>query len=158
MPDVDLVEHRDGAGRFVLSLPSDWELADPPGPAIPLVAAEPVTGDGGIRANVVVTLDAVTMGFEDWQLGNDQLLPGALHDYQLLDLERLTVSGHGGVRRLATHTVEGRSATMEQWAGLVAQQGWTLTFTVPTMRYAAMAPGLRALAETFTVTAPEGSA
>ena len=155
MPDLDLVEHRDAAGRFVLSLPSDWQLADPPGPAVPLVAAEPEPTDGGFRANVVVTLDAVTMGFEDWQLGNDQLLAGALREYQLLDLERLPVSGHEGVRRLATHTVQDRSVTMEQWAGLVGQHGWTLTFTVPTMRYAAMAPGLRALAETFVVTTPE---
>jgi len=154
MADVDLVEHRDAADRFALSLPADWQLADSPGPAIPLVAAEPAAGHGGIRSNVVVTVDAVTMGFKDWQLGNDELLPGALREYQLLDLERVTVSGHEGVRRLATHTVEDRSVTMEQWAGLVDQQGWTVTFTVPTMRYAAMSPGLRALAETFTVIAP----
>lgn len=158
MADLDLVEHRDAAGRFVLSLPADWQLADTPGPAIPLVAAEPEVGRGEIRANVVVTVDAVTMGFKDWQLGNDQLLPGALREYHLLDLERLSVSGHEGVRRLATHTVQDRSVTMEQWAGLVDEQGWTVTFTVPTMRYAAMAPGLRALAETFTVAAPQGTA
>jgi hypothetical protein len=142
----------------VLSLPADWQLADPPGPAVPLVAAEPEVALGEFRANVVVTVDAAAMGFKDWQLGNDQLLPGALREYQLLDLESLTVSGHEGVRRLATHTVQDRSVTMEQWAGLVGQQGWTVTFTVPTMRYAAMAPGLRVLAQTFSVTAPERTA
>jgi hypothetical protein len=80
-----------------------------------------------------------------------------VREYQLLDLERLPVSGHAEVRRLATHTVRDRSVTMEQWAGLVDQHGWTLTFTVPTMRYAAMVPGLRALAETFTVSTPESA-
>lgn len=157
MADLDLVEHHDPAGRFVLSLPAAWRLADPPGPAIPLVAAEPEVAEGAFRANVVVTLDAVTMSFEDWQLGNDQLLARAMREYQLLDLERLTVSGHEGVRRLATHTVDGRSVTMEQWAGLVGHDGWTVTFTVPTTRYAAMAPGLRVLADSFTVAPRDGA-
>lgn len=158
MADIELVEHHDPRGRFRLSLPVDWEPAQPPGPAIPLIAAERPTGDVGFRPNVVVTLDAVATTFEDWQLGNDQLLPGALQDYRLLDLERLLVAGHQGVRRLATHTVGDRSVTMEQWAALVGAQGWTVTFTVPTTRYAAMAPGLRTLAATFAVTVPEGQA
>ena len=130
--------------------PDGWEvLADPPhGTA--WVALEPaVPAEGGrFRTNLVLT--SVTtggMGFRDWQVGTDVLLPRMLDDYLLVDLERLEVDGRPAGRRLAHHAGPGGEAlTMEQWFVQVDDVGHTLTATVETWRYDEQADALAALA------------
>jgi hypothetical protein len=64
------------------------------------------------------------------------VLPRALGDYLLVDLERVEIDGHPGGRRLAHHVDEaGRALTLEQWFVLDGDRGWTLTATVDTLRY-----------------------
>ncbi len=150
MPEVHLVERHGTDGLVHVSLPEDWSLLESGRAGAPLIAAEPDRGSD-VRANVVVTRDDVSaMTFEQWQLGTDEALPRTLAEYQLLDLERLTVDGHPAVRRLAHHTLEGSvAATVDQWAVLVGTDGYTVTFTLPTTRYAPMAAGLDAIGATI---------
>lgn len=148
-------------GGFTIPLPEDWVSVEPP-PGALLVALEPSDGER-FRANVVVTRDDVgEMGLHDWQAGTDRLLPGSLQDYLLIDLELLEVAGRAGVRRLAHHTASTaalgpQAVTMEQWATLVDGTGWTVTLTVPTLRYPALREGLRAVPAGLTISPGEGS-
>ena len=116
------------AGGFVsVEVPDGWEQAPDPYPGIELVVVEPEQ-EGLFRANLVVTVTDVAMSFGDWQKGTDVFLAGELHDYLLLDLERMPVGGHPGARRLATHaTAENQSVTVQQWMTLVGGRGVTLS-------------------------------
>lgn len=118
---------------------------------VPLTAVD----DGpGFRTNAVLTYSRLPdgMGFEDWQRTSDQLLPSTLHDFLLLDLERLDVAGRPGARRLAHHaSKENESLTMEQWVTLVGSTGITLTLTCATLRYVELEPVLTALASSLAV-------
>jgi hypothetical protein len=70
-----------------------------------------------------------------------------LDDYLLVDLERLVVDGRPGGRRLAHHVDQaGRALTMEQWFVADDQVGWTLTATVETWSYDAVADELAEVA------------
>lgn len=113
-------------------------------------AVEPRQPDepGRFRANLVLTCDDTTgMTFRDWQVATDEVLPRALDDYLLVDLEKVEVDGHPGGRRLAHHVdASGRALTMEQWCTLAGDRGWTLTATCETWSY-------DDLAEAFAATA-----
>lgn len=149
---LTLTTHADPSGRFALDLPADWITDVDPAAGVSLVAAEPGP-EANLRPNLVVTVDRVDMGFKDWQLGNDQLLASTLTEYQLIDLELGEVDGHPAVRRLAHHTVEGmRAATVEQWCVQAGEVGYTLTFTVPTLRYRELREGIASMAATLDIT------
>jgi hypothetical protein len=141
---------------FRLALPAGWEAVADPQPGVALIALEP-PALADFRTNVVVTVEDVAgLSFEDWQLGCDELLPGSLADYQLLDLER-TEGGPGpGVRRLAQHSAGGtRWVTLEQWVTLAGSTGYTLTTTVATARYDACADDLAGIAASLRVGTPD---
>ena len=127
-----------GAGAEV-TLPDGWEILpdQPPGTA---AAREPVA-DEGFRANLVLTrADNAEIDFRDWQVATDELLPRMLNDYLLLDLERCEVAGRPGGRRLAHHvTPDGVAVTMEQWFTSADGVGHTLTATIDSWRYDAVA-------------------
>lgn len=77
------------AGGFVsVDVPDGWEQASDPYPGTELVVVEPEQ-EGLFRANLVITVTDVAMSFGDWQKGTDVFLAGELHDYLLLDLERM---------------------------------------------------------------------
>lgn len=143
--------HLDPTTGVALPLPEEWETLDTPPEGTALVAVEPAEGDR-FRTNVVVTLDDVgPMSLRDWQAGNDRLLPNALRDYVLIDLELLPVDGHDGVRRLAHHTVEAvtggpQAVTMEQWATVVDGTGYTVTVSAATLRHPELHDELRRVA------------
>ncbi|GAA2727404.1 hypothetical protein [Cellulomonas aerilata] len=140
-------------GTLTVGLPLGWDVLDSPPVGVALLAVAP-TASSGVRPNLVVTVDDVSglAGLRDWQQGSDRLMAGTLDAYQLLDLERVALSGADGVRRLATHVVDGASSlTMEQWAVIFADQGVTLTGTVATADYPAVAPVLRACAESLSL-------
>lgn len=138
-------------GTLSLELPTTWQTLDDPPAGVALLALAP-TPSSGIRPNLVLTVDDVsgTAGLRDWQQGSDRLMAGTLSGYLLLDLERVMLAGADGVRRLAHHVVDHRaSVTMEQWAFVHADRGLTLTGSVATPDYPAVASDLRACAESL---------
>jgi len=135
-----LTEYRHALG-FTVPLPAGWERVDDPGPGVAVVAVEPETGLG-FRANVVVTVDDLPAGLDlhSWQAATEEVLPRALQDYLLLDLEHTQSAGRPVVRRLAHHLVEGSGAvTMEQWASAADGRGFTITASVATLAYDSLA-------------------
>jgi hypothetical protein len=79
------------------------------------------------------------------------LLPRMLDGYLLVDLERLEFHGRPAGRRLAHHTGPGGQAlTMEQWFTQIDDVGYTLTATVETARYDALADTLAAAAASWS--------
>lgn len=152
-----LVEYRHPLG-FTLPLPGGWERAEDPRPGVAVVAAEP-TSDLGFRANVVVTVDDLPadMDLHSWQAATDTMLPRALQDYLLLDLEHAELGGRPVVRRLAHHLVVGSGAvTMEQWASTSGGTGYTLTASVATMGYDSLADGFAEIAAGWQPPADRG--
>ena len=135
-----LTEYRHPLG-FTLPLPAGWDQVEDPRPGVAVVAVEPETALG-FRANVVVTVDDLPadLDLHSWQAATDEMLPRALKDYLLLDLEHTEITGRPVVRRLAHHLVEGSGAvTMEQWATTAERQGFTITTSVATMAYDSLA-------------------
>lgn len=164
--------HRVGGGTLLV--PAGWTVLPDQG-AQRLVALEQsrsaavLPGQGGgpdgearasvlFRASLVLTVDDNgTLSFRDWQVGTDELLPRQLAAYQLIDLERRPVGGHPGGRRLAQHVVDGVTpVTMEQWFAQVGTLAYTLTFTVDTWRYDAMADDVAELVDALVLTADTG--
>jgi hypothetical protein len=133
--------------------PPGWELADDRPTGVECVALEPADPDhpGRFRSNFVLTASTTGgLSFSDWQNGTDELLPRMLDDYLLVDLERLVVNAHPGGRRLAHHAGPGGQAlTMEQWFTQIDDVGYTLTATVETYRYDALAEVLAATAASW---------
>ncbi len=131
------IDHSSGLGCAV---PADWEIRLDPAEGTAyavLEAPREIDGHPAFRANLVATVGTTGgLGFRDWQAGTDELLPRVLADYQLIDLEKLTIDRHPGGRRLAHHaSEEAGPLTMEQWFALVDGTGYTLTATVDTGRY-----------------------
>lgn len=123
-----------------LLVPDGWEVLTEGLPeGTTLIAREPAEprAPDRFRANLVVTeVSTGGLGFRDWQVGTDELLPRILDDYVLVDLERLEIDGRPAGRRLAHHAgPAGEALTMEQWFTLVEGIGHTLTATVETWRY-----------------------
>lgn len=123
-----------------------------------LVTMEPATSPAPFRANMVLTVvDNAGLSFRDWQVATDAMLPRMLADYLLLDLEKMTVWGYPGGRRLAHHvsTSRGVAVTMEQWFTAVDSRGYTLTATTETHRYDEMADGLASYALSMQIPAKD---
>jgi hypothetical protein len=115
----------------------------------------PAAGGGDperFRTTVVLTEQSTGgLGFRDWQAGTDELLPRVLPDYLVVDLEKVTLDGHPGGRRLAHHAgPRGEALTMEQWFTEVDGVGHTLTVTIETWRYDALADTYAAVAAAWT--------
>ena len=141
------VEHPGSGAR--MSVPDGWEVLSADD-SDTVVALEPaVEGDEAFRANLVLSVvDNDGMSFRDWQTATDEVLPGLLEDYLLLDLEKRPVAGLAGGRRLAHHvSPDGVALTMEQWFTVVDGVGFTLTATVDSWRYDEWADELSALAD-----------
>jgi hypothetical protein len=154
---VGIVTYRHPTAGFSLPLPTDWERVADARPGVPLIAVEP-DRVGGFRANVVVTVERLPHGvdLDAWQASADGLLRDALSDYMLIDGERLDLDGRDIVRRLAHHAREDTGAiTMEQWAMVDGDRGYTLTASVATPEYDAMAEGFAGIAWGFRL---EGAA
>jgi len=152
-------------GGVWLAVPDGWEVVVEPEEGVTMTALEPPrreSEEGGpsaaFRANLVLTtVSTGGLGFRDWQKGTDELLPRVLDQYLLLDLERRAVGGHEGGRRLAHHvSPDGVALTMEQWFALVGGTGYTVTATVDTLRYDAVADGLATLADTMALRPVDG--
>jgi hypothetical protein len=156
-PDADrpLVEHRHPEHRTAISLPPTWtvRLDEPEGVA--LLGIETETDPWGFRTNLVITVENLDRGtnLHSWQAGATKLLPEALTDFLLLDLQPANVGECPGLRRLAHHDADGRAVTMEQWATIDGDRGLTLTASVSTLAYAGLAGQLAAIAGTFRVAA-----
>ena len=133
--------------------PSGWDAMRSAPPTTLWAAVEPLDLDtpGRFRANVVLTCDDTTgMSFRDWQAATDEVLPRALGDYLVIDLEKLQVDGRPGGRRLAHHVDDaGRALTLEQWFTLDGDRGWTLTATCETWSYDELAEDLAAMASAW---------
>lgn len=128
------------------TVPQGWDKVARPRPGTVWTAVEPFDPDqpDRFRANLVLTCDDLGgLSFRDWQVTSDEVLPRMLQDYLVVDLERLEIDGRPGGRRLAHH-VDGsaRALTMEQWFVADDARGWTLTATVDTISYDALADGL----------------
>jgi hypothetical protein len=138
--------HHPRSGASVL-VPEGWETSVNAG-SDALVTMEPATSLAPFRTNMVLTVvDNGGLSFRDWQVATDEMLPRMLADYLLLDLEKMTVWGHPGGRRLAHHiSPDGVAVTSEQWFTAVGSRGYTLTATTETSRYDEMADDLANLA------------
>lgn len=127
-------------GFVSVAVPAAWHVTRSPQEGIELIAVEPEAEpdqEGLFRANLVLTVAPIEMTFAEWQTGTDVILAESFADYLLLDLEKPTVGGHPGGRRLATYaTKENESVTMQQWATLVDGRGVTLTATSSTVTHA----------------------
>ncbi len=145
MPDVSPV-----------TAPTGWDVLTDLPEGLTWAAREPrPDGASGTSdrflANLVLTeVSTGGLGFRDWQAGTDELLPRALDDYLVVDLEKLEIDGRPGGRRLAHHAgPNGEALTMEQWFTLVDGIGHTLTATVETWRYDQLADVCAAAAATW---------
>jgi hypothetical protein len=131
-------------------VPEGWDKVARPRAGTVWTAVEPADPDqpDRFRANLVLTCDALGgLTFRDWQTASDEVLPTQLQDYLLVDLERLEIDGRPGGRRLAHHVDQAaRALTMEQWFVAGADLGWTLTATVETWSYDALADELAGIA------------
>ena len=135
------------------AVPRGWDKVAKPVPGTVWNAVEPADLDrpDRFRANLVLTCDDLGgLTFRDWQVGSDEVLPTQLQDYLLVDLERLEIDGRPGGRRLGHH-VDGaaRALTMEQWFVADDDRGWTLTATVETWAYDALADELAEVAHAW---------
>ena len=143
-----------GAPAFAAPLvPAGWDKVARPRPGTLWTAVEPVDLEqpGRFRSNLVLTRDDLGgLTFRDWQVASDQVLPRMLQDFVLVDLERLDLDGRPGGRRLAHHVDQAaRALTMEQWFVADGDLGWTLTATVETLSYDALADALAEVAASW---------
>ncbi|MGH8793272.1 MAG: hypothetical protein ACRDXX_11580 [Stackebrandtia sp.] len=153
MRDLNLVEYRHPDAGFTLALPVGWELRENPQPNVSLIVFEPETSDG-FRANAVVTVEELPeeLDLESWQHSSDELLEHAFGEYILIDREHIEVDGQSVVRRLAHHAGEDTgSVTMEQWATVDGDKGYTFTTSVSTMAYDSHADLFSEMAQQFRV-------
>lgn len=149
-----LTRYRDTKRAFSLALPDAW-ARNASADGMALVALE--TGeDTPFRANLVVTVEDVMEGTDlrSWQMAVDEVMPSALDDYLLLDLELTEVGGIPALRRLAHYLSEaGQALTMEQWAIAAGGRGYTLTATAHTLAYDSQADFFAFVAYSFRVAA-----
>jgi len=116
-------------------------LSKPPADTV-WVAVEPrPVGVAGFRSSLAYTISTISdIGLREWVRSTENLLTNLLPGYLLIDLQRLGVSGVTGGRRLAHYRgPDGEALLTEQWFVPVGDQGHTLTATVETHRYPALA-------------------
>lgn len=148
-----LIEYRHPTAGFGFPLPAEWERVEDSQPGVPLIAVEPDHGLG-FRANVVVTVEQLPEGYdlETWQAASEQLLPQQLHEYLLIDSERVEIAGYSALRRLAHHAqAESGAVTMEQWAVTAGEYGLTLTTSVGTLAYTDHTDTFAGMADAFRI-------
>lgn len=133
---------------MTLTVPEGWESVEPPD-GVRLLALAPASGT--FRSNLTVTAETNgRLSFRDWQVGAELAFTEMLPGYTPIDLERVTIGGQEAGRRLAMYDgPRGVALTMEQWFVAVDGVGHTLTATVLTSEYAALAPGIDQAAKTW---------
>lgn len=150
---------RSGAIRLLVD--PAWETQRDVDPSIRIVSVDPREGSMGLRPSHVVTVDdfadsETEVDLRTWQISTDLALAEQLDGFILIDLEHVEISGHPGVRRLASYTgAHGASATMVQWCVLVGARGYTLTSTVPTLSFPFVAEDLDATAASWQIETTE---
>lgn len=152
-----LLRHSSG---FTLELPNSWEVRLDPHPQVQLVTREPEESAAtvGFGANLVVTVDEVPMGLDEWQRVVDDDLVHVLGDYTPIELRRCELGGHAGIRRVGHHRVgEDVAVTVDQWATVVDDLGYSFTFTTATSAYAGLVDDLQRLVDSIRIENPGDS-
>lgn len=151
---MSVLEHSGTGAR--MTVPEGWEVVEPGtgevAEAVVTALEPPRQAPVGFRANLVLSVVGTGLDFRQWQVNTDIMLPQALTDFVLLDLERLEVAGHPGGRRLARHVgPDGTDLTLEQWFTLVDGAGITVSATVDSWRYDAVADELATHARSLSL-------
>ena len=135
---------------YTVRRPMSWEVHEEEGD---LVFLAPDTG-GPLRARLTVNrerLDHVP-ALDDVTAARLRELPAALAEFQLLDLEQLTLGSRPAHRVLATCRDADLSVTLEQWWSVDGASVITLTGVVATMEYDDLADVLAGMAASFETT------
>ncbi|MGB5952988.1 MAG: hypothetical protein WBG57_10830 [Ornithinimicrobium sp.] len=105
------------------------------------------------RANLVLTVvNNAELTFGQWQRASDHLLPIALKDYELLDVQKVRLAGRPGGRRLARHlSTSGEVLVMQQWFTVCGHLGVTLTATCDVGSYLLLLPQMQTAAVSLTL-------
>lgn len=105
----------------------------------------------------MITVEPVgyDLAVDAWQDSADDLLPQQLPNYSLIDRERIDIEGREFIRRLGHYHGDGTgSVTMEQWATICQDRGYTITGSVATLFYDSLANTFAEMALRFR---PEAS-
>ncbi len=135
---------------YMVQRPVSWEVHQEDGD---LVFLAPDTG-GPLRPRLTVSrerLDPVP-ALEDVTSARLEDLQATVPDFQLLDLEELTLASRPAHRTLAACRDGALSLTLEQWWTIDGNSVVTLTAVVPTMEYDDVADVLAQMAATFRLT------
>lgn len=151
---AQLLPYRHPTLGFGLPLPADWKRIEDVEPGVALIAMAPER-PVWFRTNVVVTAERFRSGVTagEWYDELLTLLPPALRDFTLIDVEQTRVGGWPACRFLAHHHAEPGAVTMEQWATARNDTGYTLTASAATLEYDGLAELFTAIAGSFR---PEG--
>lgn len=139
---------RQGGIELNLDLPPGWVRGEPPRGIATLALAPQV---GPFVSNLTVAIESNgSLTFEEWQVGAELAFTEMLPGYVPVDLERLTVGGHQGGRRLSIYAgPNGEALTMEQWFVAIDGTGYTMTATVLTREYVTWADALHQTARSW---------
>lgn len=109
------------------------------------------TSTGVVPSSLTITAaDNDGQSFGQWQRTTEDVLPQLFDDYLAIDAQRIEIAGAPGGRRLAHYrAADGGPRTMEQWFVALDGVGHTLTFTVDTRHYDAVADDLAESAATW---------
>jgi hypothetical protein len=136
---------------YTLRRPMTWEVHEEKGD---LVLLGPDTG-GPLRPRLTVNrdrLDDLVPDLEEITAARLQDLPTALAEFQLLDLEDVTLASRPAHRMLAACRDGAISLTLEQWWSIDGASIVTLTAVAPTMEYDELADVFAGMAASFEMT------
>jgi hypothetical protein len=135
---------------YTLQRPMTWEVHEEEGD---LVFLGPDTG-GPVRPRLTVNRERLGLvpALDDVTAARLRELQAALADFQLLDLEDLTLASRPAHRMLAACRDGVVSLTLEQWWSVDGPSILTLTAVVPTMEYDDLADVLARMAASFELT------
>ena len=113
----------------------------------------PDTG-GPLRPRLTVSRERLDLvpALDDVTSARLEELQAAVPDFQLLDLEELTVASRPAHRMLAACRDGAVSLTLEQWWSIDGNSVVTLTAVVPTMEYDDVADVLTQMVASFQLT------
>ncbi len=135
---------------YTVRRPMSWEVHEEEGD---LVFLAPDTG-GPLRARLAVNrerLDHVP-ALDDVTAARLSELSAALAEFQLLDVEELTLGSRPAHRVLAACRDGDTSVTLEQWWSVDGPSIITLSGVVPTMEYDDLADVLAGIVASFELT------